>query len=205
MVAYRGTFSGTLGGSEIFAFSFASALVGSSDIAAMLTAYNTWLNDFWTSPVANLFPSEVTINRLRVVQLTDTTGQVTDSREQGVTKVGTSTADSLPFEVACVVTLRTSTPGGKGRGRFYLPPPSTLQMTDGGVFSAGFVSALMTGLGSACDNFVTADRKMHVYGVGTGITNNLGVLSVEVGNVPDAQRRRRNKQVEARTSHTIAV
>ena len=43
---------------------------------------------------------------------------------------------SLPFEVACAVTLQTNVRGPRGRGRTYLPPFNINQVTAGGQWTA---------------------------------------------------------------------
>jgi hypothetical protein len=111
---------------------------------------------------------------------------------------------SLPYECACAVTLQTDKRGPSGRGRFYLPPFGTSQMTAGGVFD----SAAQTNAEHGSLLWLEAIRDATPYDVIVVSPRQLvlnKVTSVNVGKVPDSQRRRRRSQDEARLSEAMSA
>jgi hypothetical protein len=103
---------------------------------------------------------------------------------------------ALPYEVACAVTLGTDTRGPRGRGRLYLPPFGTSSMVTGGLFStnaktvAGEVIQKFFDLAKATETLVPIVVSMRAKQLHE-------VTSIQVGGVPDSQRRRRRSQAEA--------
>lgn len=113
---------------------------------------------------------------------------------------GTGTL-ALPYQSASVLSIRTNTPGGSGRGRIYWP---ALGATLGGV------GRLSTPIPSAA----LADFKAYLLGIRTDLATafptigfDLAVRSktthttphavrIQLGDVIDTQRRRRDAQVE---------
>jgi hypothetical protein len=115
---------------------------------------------------------------------------------------GASASISLPFEVACCVTLDTDHRGPSGRGRYYLPAPATNAMAAGGVFSASMLNAVLTFAKDVANNGASAmDVVPVVVSRRRLILNEIKVI--EVGKVPDSQRRRRRSQDEARAPITL--
>lgn len=116
---------------------------------------------------------------------------------------GSLAGQPLPAQVAVGISLRTGTPGPKGRGRFYLPAcSSSILASDGRVplvtretlvdeFAAyiGSVTATLAGGLS-----VVYSRTHH---------QAYPVTSVQGGDVWDTQRRRRNNLPESR--YSVAV
>ena len=99
-----------------------------------------------------------------------------------------------------MVTLRTATLSRAGRGRFYAPSLAVDQVSAGRMLTtardtlADAAEDLVQGLTSAGGNLV-------IYHRGSGSTTL--VTSLDVGDVIDTQRRRRNKLIEARTSRPL--
>lgn len=204
-------FNGVLGSSEVFAFSwgFTSATWNTPDQAVGAAA--VWIARVMTvNGMINAYAPHVTFNSVRCVKLNASGG--TDSAVTlGITPlVGGSTSDpnSLPFEVSPCVTLRTAVQSRRGRGRFYLPPPVRSQVGGQGVFVGLFAGTGTTGaagnIAEAFNNFKTNNPAVPVVISkvgGTVVTN--PVTSVDVGNVPDSQRRRRNRLTEVRVSANV--
>lgn len=113
--------------------------------------------------------------------------------------VGTATSPSLPFEVSCAVTLQSSKRGASGRGRLYLPPFSTIGMVADGRYGIGVVQAAGDSVGKFFTDAMASTGLMPVV-VSQRLVELHPVLSVNVGFVPDAQRRRRRSQAEARST-----
>lgn len=116
---------------------------------------------------------------------------------------GGGAGPDLPYEVAVAVSLQTDHRGPSGRGRLYLPAPHTGAMTTAGIFSTSTVAEC----GNLISAYLTAikDDTPHVPVVVSPrriILNE--VTSINVGQVPDSQRRRRRSQDEARVVTTLA-
>lgn len=166
----------------------------------------------WTTAVQSaglLLSSGVSLQRVDVRAI-DTAGR-TELLAQ--TSPSSSTTGSalpiVPNQVAVVVSLRTATPGPKGRGRFYLPCLQANVGTDGRLVAsqrgtiAGVVQTLLKGLAT---DYVAAtgfsDGALVVAsGVGSGL--NSPVQTMRVGDVFDTQRRRRDALVESYVSLPI--
>lgn len=116
--------------------------------------------------------------------------------------LGTS-GSSHPFQVALVSSLRTGTPGGSGRGRLYWPATgatitaSTLRPSAANMTSfAGGVKTYLSGISAAIQATLP----------GTSLTvwsrlkvATYPVSSIQVGDVLDTQRRRRDTLIESYT------
>jgi hypothetical protein len=136
---------------------------------------------------------------------------------------GTSDAASLPFSVACAVSLYGYDPAGFAadaktkRGRFYLPPFQINAMGDGtssGLFTVGHMTSLQT----AVQAFLNDVHNLEVGGgvAGSGNDNmRLGILSrtrgtftevthIRIGRAPDSQRRRDNALDETYTTAALS-
>lgn len=157
-------------------------------------------------PVTSMFSPEVKYTKVGIVKETQTDGTSSDgsggnleqafptawAQINGTTGIaGSATGThSLPYEVACAVSLHTDHVGPSGRGRTYFPPFYIGMMADGGNFVLGQV----TGLGLALGGFFEAveddsDLMPVVVSRRRIILNE--VRHITVGIVPDSQRRRR--------------
>jgi hypothetical protein len=197
MAHYRLTAKGTLPG-ETFNFGLhASGSAG--DAAGAAAAWATALDAFWTDGTdgaETLFSSDITILAAHAAELSDLNGRQVDAAESAVSLTGTNVSDMLPHEVAWAVTTRGAAANKKDRGRFYLPPPAVSEITNG-----LYAGAACTRLSAAAAILVNSLQGagfnpviLHPNFTDTVIT------IVDVGNVPDVQRRRRNKLIEARTA-----
>jgi hypothetical protein len=109
-----------------------------------------------------------------------------------------------PFQTAIVSSLRTGTPGASGRGRLYWPATaiaiqtSTLRPATATITSTlSGVKTLLSGVQAAID--VTLDGvSLCVWSRSLNSTAN--VTSVQMGDVLDTQRRRRDVLVEGYSS-----
>ena len=104
---------------------------------------------------------------------------------------------SLPFEVACCVTLQTDTAGPSGRGRMYLPPFAADKMAGDGLFIAETVATAGAWIGNILDGVRAATTYEPI--VVSKRQRQLRLIErIYVGAVPDSQRRRRRSQDENR-------
>lgn len=216
----RVTMRGTLAGTEQFQHKIDIGSPGSDpdiDEAAAL-ALAEQLSGFWQTawqPNTSSWPLDVRYRETGVVQLTAT--QATNAQGEGGnvsesystqwfpylvanrSMEGSSTSPSLPYEVACAVTLQTDHRGPSGRGRLYMPPFATNAMTTGGRFNQGIAN----GAGTCVGQFLDLVDSGTPY-VGVCVSERRLILnpitSINVGGVPDSQRRRRRSQDEARAT-----
>lgn len=111
-----------------------------------------------------------------------------------------------PYQTAIVASLRTSTVGARGRGRLYWPATGMLLTVATLRVSAANVSSILSGM------------KTYLSGISTDIDTTLGgntlgvwsrasadthaVTSIQMGDVLDVQRRRRDQLIESYSSVT---
>jgi hypothetical protein len=213
----RTTFRGTLDGVEQFQHKVDFGKPGddptTTDVQQLALA-----TDFaakWTAATATLMarlPADVTYTELGVVEMTATESTAADgsggnTSESNTTQWfmwpvggqphGLSPGIALPYEVALAITLQTDHRGPSGRGRTYLPPLNVNAMVAGGKFGPG----IATECGAQLGDFFAAVKADHdlvpvVVSSRRLILNE--ITSVNVGVIPDSQRRRRRSQDEAR-------
>jgi hypothetical protein len=117
---------------------------------------------------------------------------------------GSGSSGSMPWEVACALTLGTGLRGPRNRGRLYLGPLDQSCMGSQGLFS-GNVDALAPAFANNFIKPLQVSSGQQLMVVSRAYATALAVTQVSVGHVPDSQRRRRRKQPETRTAPTASV
>lgn len=197
MALYRHTISGTFPG-EQWSYGFHSE--GSLSVAAAQSALNTGVINLYGGAYAATLCEDVVATTLRTVELDQATGRQLTGAEDIVDYPGTSAATCLPFQCAPVVSLRTAQLNRSGRGRFYAPSLAVDQVAAGRMTTAA-QTALADGFADLLAGITDAGNRVVIYHRGAGTLTT--VTSLDVGDVIDTQRRRRNKLVEARTSRLL--
>ena len=196
MALFRHRLEGTFPG-EVWSFGVYTD--SNLSLSAMQSQWMTGITNFFGTAGA-LFCTDVEATRATTVEIDPATGKQLTGAEDTRADAGTSEATCLPFQCAPVVTLRTATLSRAGRGRFYAPSLAVDQVSAGRMLTtardtlADAAEDLVQGLTSAGGNLV-------IYHRGSGTTSL--VTSLDVGDVIDTQRRRRNKLIESRTSRAI--
>ena len=199
MSVYLVRFAGALPGGEVW--SSGVHLGGAGDVNDVISVASDMSDALWGATGADAvrayYPSSVTLTSIVVYELSTSTGKATARAEATASHVGSAVGVPLPQEVAVCCTLRSVQPGPSGRGRMYLPSPVTDSVTAGARLDSttrdGFANAVADALGVA----VAASHPPILFSPGNADRE---IVSVDVGDVFDAQRRRRDKLVEARVS-----
>lgn len=197
MALYRHLASGTTPG-EVFNFSVWSN--GNVSLAAAHANWDLALAALWDGGVGALTANEVAITSTSTAEVDVATGRQSTRVDSAVSMPGTSASEMLPYQCATVVSLRTVFATRSGRGRFYLPPLAVASII-GGRLTPANTSAIADAAETMMTTLQSAGLTPVVYSrvAKAAVT----IVSVDVGDVIDTQRRRRNKLVEARESRAI--
>lgn len=206
MAIYRLTQQGHLLDGEIWnATLHISHIAGEG--AALLTTCLEAVTLLWQGPptpansIQQLVPTTIGVDELVLDQL-DFQGKNVEQNRSPLSLDGTSVADVLPFQCSVAVSTRTALPTRAGRGRFFLPP-FALDTAVAGLFD-GTAAAQVARAAKAMIDHINASASFGVV-IWHKATDDFDfVTSVDVGNVFDTQRRRRNQITETRVSAAIA-
>lgn len=194
MTTYRLTAKGTVPNEQFNFGLHADGPAGTASAAA--TAWGAALTSFWAD-IANganvVFPTTVEILAAHASELSDSTHKQVDAAEVALALPGTDAGEMLPHAVAVAVSTMAASASKKNHGRFYLPPPSVAQIT-GGRLDTTPRNRLLNATELMINSLQAAGYPPCI--VHKDWTFD-AIALVRVGDVPDVQRRRRNKLVEA--------
>jgi hypothetical protein len=167
-----------------------------------------YLNGLFSAP---LFSQKVILGEVKVYPI-GSNGKAFEGRSGTLTFTdivhGGRGTDMVPTEVSVAVSFNTHRPGRKGRGRVYQPPTSQSAIADDGFLDGTFI-------GDTRDAWVAALQALavesvdpaglHVRPIVTGRPwqNYAVITSIDIGDVFDAQRRRRNRLDEIRFAEDV--
>lgn len=159
------------------------------------------------------FSTQVRLKTIHLYPILAPTGNAFEGRSAtctyGTPPSGLATGNPMPTEASVTVSFKTATPGPRGRGRVYPPITSSSKLDGHGFVSSSHITSVV----SAWQTFLQAlsvdpvnPGDWHARPIVTGAPwTKYGVMtSVNVGNVFDAQRRRRRSLVETRTSLNLS-
>lgn len=192
---------------DAFPWSFRIYSTAAASESAAETAWHTGVAAMFSSAGFNgLLPS--------TVELTETYTSTMNAAWKQTTKTVTNAtiagtgSTALPYHTCEVVTLRSAQATRYGRGRIYLPCLSTAALAAGGYYlSSTAVGDIVTAVNALLSStagtlqFVLLHRKGTKSGPGALTTDN--IVSGDVPDGFDVQRRRADKRVPARTSLTF--
>jgi hypothetical protein len=201
MPLYQHRFIGILASGDQFSFSWwsnNSLTIDSSHGNAITWAETLWNGQDTLPGYATLCSADVSIQRITTGEISPLTGQQQTLRESNVDIAGTSTSNSLPADVAIVVSLRSPVANRTGRGRFYLPQPTTNALTAVGRLDETAQSTIVDALTAAWTQANAAGENPVIYSRTQRATRE--ITSFNVGDLFDTQRRRENTLTENRVS-----
>lgn len=172
----------------------------SDSIDAVHQSSIDWINTFWVGGYDAFVVPDVQVTAVNTREITVSDGGQVRLRESAVSLVGASTGATLGADVAIVVSLRTDLANRRGRGRFYLPQPADNTISIEGRVAASAVTGIISAL-TAAWNGSSATQTPVVYSRTGRQTNE--VVTFNIGDLLDTQRRRENKLVESRTSASM--
>ena len=201
MPLYQHRFIGNLASGDQFSFSWwsdNSLTIDSSHGNAIAWAETLWNGQDTLPGYATLCSADVSIQRITTGEISLLTGQQQTLRESNVDIAGTSTSNALPADVAIVVSLRSPVANRTGRGRFYLPQPTTDALTAVGRLDETAQSTIVDALTAAWTQANAAGENPVIYSRTQRATRE--ITSFNVGDLFDTQRRRENALTENRVS-----
>jgi hypothetical protein len=201
MTIYLHRFTGTLPAGDVFSFGWHSN--SGLSVAASHTNAVGWIEGAWaggllTPGLQTIYTAGVVVSKCTTSQLNALTPFNTVAiAETDLTLNGTNVGNSLPQDTAIVCTLRTATPGRKGRGRMFLPAPATDQISATGELLSATIDVINGALSAAWFVSNPAGEQPVIFSRSAGTA--LPILQFGEGTVFDRQSRRVNKVSTVRT------
>jgi hypothetical protein len=203
MTFYRVLFRGAFSNGEEWQTGFGVDDVGLSSTADVA---DDAAAAFAAEPLAltRLLRDNDSVSSLVVYRLPSLGGPATEVEERILGVPGTSSGlNALPNQVAVVASLRMGYPGRSRRGRMFLPCRSSAALNADGFLNDTVRPLVAQDVADLFGNFNNAlsGRRVAVLSPTTGSA--FPVTSVDVGNVCDTQRRRRNALSEVRSTVSV--
>lgn len=196
MALFKHTLNGTFTG-EVWSFGLHT--LGNVTTSFAEASWVTAVGEFWTD-AGPMFAADVDTSTTSTAELDQLTGKQITRVETGSALSGSAASESLPYQCAPAVSLRTNLATRAGRGRFYAPSLA-VEFVAGGKMTGPAQTALLNGAVGMIGALTAAGLDVVLYGRTSHATQS--VTRVDVGNVIDTQRRRRNKLVEQRVSANV--
>lgn len=205
-------FGTVAGGAEHWSAGFSTAPPGGGGLADVAVLSNLASNlfdaDFFGAVGINgLFRSSVVFIGARARQLNSAGVTVAVAEDVLTTPTAGGAgggAESLPPQVSEVISLRTSSPGARHRGRMYLPPLASNCLTANGRLDSSVRTTVLNGMKDFFDDWNADANTLPV-----AVASNAGsfvetVTHIQLGDVFDTQRRRRDRLPESYASVNLA-
>lgn len=210
MTHIRVIWRGTLPGGESWSTSAAYIPVGvqvAPQPQALMNAAATAIANAGLPSFLNSYLSPAgTLTSVRLEQRTASGALLVVGEGARSTPANGSGSATKPFQTSLVVSLRTAVPGRRGRGRMYWPAlgasisATTLRLAMGSIEAmAPLMVTFLKGTGDLLQ--ATFGGVAHVLTVHSKANaSEEEVIALEVGDVLDVQRRRRDKAIENRVT-----
>lgn len=167
------------------------------------TIFEAWVWD--DGVLGSVIPASIAFTGVRVDDVQDPGGVVRTAQwDRTEPLTGASINYALPPECSIVVSLRTTLPGPRRRGRMYFPPLGTDSVTVngqlGGTHQTSLADCMQDYFNAFNSNSTIAATAFVASDAAQALT---AITSIQVGNVYDAQRRRRNALQEAYVTKSV--
>lgn len=205
MTVFRNTAGGSLINGERFTFSVHTEKAA-GDVVDAASAWSTAINLLWlgaatpADSIKQLYPAGTIVDELVTTELSPTTGKNVHQAISTPSLAGTGSGAALPPQTAICVSLRTDLPTRAGRGRFFLPAP-IVTVSSSGRISATPLGQIVAAVQGMMQSLAGDLYPAVIYHRNT-LTTDL-ILTIDVGDVFDTIRRRRDKLIEVRSSAVI--
>lgn len=206
MSLWKFTFPGNNPAGDVFNHGIHVLDSGVETAGQAAAAANAYLTALLTtaSGMQNSFTTLTTWATPRVERIDLLTGEALESFFGAATGAGiNSTQNPLPPEVSICVTKRTFNDTPRTRGRMYLPAPVSTALSALGAITPAVITAVLLSVKAAHDAVQASPGAFNPAVYSLMAQTAYPITAYEVGNVYDAQRRRRNKIVEVRTSVAV--
>jgi hypothetical protein len=191
------------GESFIYAFYVQRDDAGSMSIADLVAAADAWQNALKTggTPIVTVYHPGTVWSLIQADLIDISSGHATERGFGTVSMLGTASSGvaPLPPGVSVAVTIRSTTAGPTGRGRFYLPAPNTGTCSPTGRLSTAALATISGAIANGCTALAGLTNAMTpcVYSRTHRLVH--PGSKGDVGDVFDSMRTRRDKLVESRS------
>jgi hypothetical protein len=206
MALWKIAYTGNMPGGDVFMHGIHLATddgVVISDVRTRAAAAHTALLTT-ASGMQGIFTTTTQWAGIVVEKINVADGSVIETDVSTVARTGTDVNNALPGEVAICVTFRTALITRSGRGRWYLPCPATDQLTSQGRLLATAQTKIITSMNAFFTALQSTLAGADAVVYSQKLASVASIISYDVGDVLDAQRRRRNKLVESRAGAAVA-
>lgn len=198
MGEFRANFRGRLSGDI---WQYGMVFQSDEDIEGLASRLASQKTSMLTATLRGHMATTTVYDDVYVSELATGTGAVLNTAQAPIGVAGTVASGSLPPQCSIAVGILPVT--GTARGRFYLPPftPATLSPT------GRFSSAIQTQWADALQGFfsalggATSPARLGIWRVGP--QSFFAARGIQIGDVFDTQRRRRNKLIETRLDRMV--
>lgn len=205
MTIFRHVAGGSLISGERFTFSVHSERAP-GEINEAHSVFAGAIDDLWlgtatpADSIKQLYPAATIVDELVTTSLSALTGRNVQQASSAPSLAGTGSGAALPPQTAICVSLRSGLPTRAGRGRFFLPAPIVAES------SVGRLTPTAQGQVLAAATLFLTSMQTGLYPVviyhRSDLTATL-VTGVDVGDVFDTIRRRRDKLIETRVRNAL--
>lgn len=189
-----------------------SITIAPADLTALGTSLAAKFVTYMASAAGAFFAPELVYDEVRLSYLEQTEGTAKDGSGGNQHTLiptitvpfaneckGTSGAAALPYEVACALTLLTDWRGPSYRGRTYMGGLALNAIGTAGKFSTACLNAVGSHFGDNIVQPIFTEGIWQFQVVSRRNASSRAVAGIQVGSVPDSQRRRRANQDEAKS------
>jgi hypothetical protein len=170
----------------------------SSSAGSLTTAHNAWIQcvtDMFNNVLKTTWTPATEITDLETVSLDPATGHQVSKVSSGVNLQGTEAlGQALPPRDCQVISKKTTTPTKAGRGRMFLPGPSTTHLATDGLLLGAHATSLASTIAQAWSQMATITQPVIYHHATRSATN---IIGVAVGQVLGTQSRRTNRVFNA--------